>query len=263
MDKNRLRKSLSLLNLLGFLAMIAVNYLAVALPLNNKTTEELSEQYPNLFVPAAITFSIWGVIYLLIAVFIVYQLIYAFGKNHPRKSFLEKIGLLFFISSIANICWIFAWHYEIVYLSLLLMIILLGSLIAIYQRLRIGISDALNSEKYLIHLPFSIYLGWITIATIANTTALLVYLDWGRFGLSEQFWTIVVISVGIVISLAILFQRRDIFYCMVIDWALLGIIIKRNTEGTVLFHNIITISYIGIALISLGIITRLLSRKVY
>jgi len=263
MNKNLLRKNLSLLNLLGFLGMITVNYLAVTLPLNNKTTGELSDQYPNLFVPAAITFSIWGVIYLLLAVFIVYQLVYAFGKNHPRKSFLEKIGLLFFVSSLANIFWIFAWHYEVIYLSLLLMLILLGSLVAIYQKLRIGISDALNSEKYLIHLPFSIYLGWITIATIANTTTLLVHLGWGRFGFSEQFWTVVVISVGIVISLIMLFRRRDIFYCLVVDWALLGIIIKQNAAVTVIFQNIITVSYIGIALISLGIVTCLLRRKVY
>jgi hypothetical protein len=256
-------KGLSILNLLGFFGIVLINYLAVTIPLNNKTTGALADQYPNLFVPIGLTFSIWGIIYLLLAIFIVYQLVYAFRKNTPDSSFLEKTDLLFFLSCLANFSWIFAWHFERVFLSFLIMLILLLSLIAIYQRLNIGRSAASKSEKYLVNLPFSVYLGWITIATIANATALLVNLNWNRLGLSESFWTIVVIIIGLVISLMILFYRKDIFYSLVVDWALLGILIKRLTVDMVRIQSIITVISLGLVMISLGIIVQIIRKKVY
>ena len=263
MTEKRPRIFQSTLNLLGFLGTVVINGLANALPLNNKTTGELSDQYPNLFVPAGLTFSIWGLIYLLLAIFAIYQLIYAVRKNTQSTSFLERIGVLFFVSSVANIGWIFAWHYEIVPLSLLLMLILLGSLIAIYVRLNIGRAESTKTEKYLVHLPFSIYLGWITIATIANTTALLVHLNWNGFGLGEQFWTVAVIVVGIAIALTILFYRKDIFYCLVVDWAFLGILIKQVTVEATPVRSVIVIIIIGLSLITLGIIMQIIRRRIY
>jgi len=242
--------------------MVIVNALAVTLPINNKTTEQLSDQYPNLFVPAGLTFSIWGVIYILLAIFVIYGLIIAFRKDTQKLSFIENIGILFFISCLANIGWIFAWHYEILPLSLVLMLLLLGSLITIYLRLRIGKSDSTRIEKYLVHLPFSVYLGWITIATIANVTALLVDVNWNTFGLGEQFWAVAVIIVGIAIALSILFTRKDIFYCLVVDWALLGILLKRLADSTPV-QNVIVITIIGMVFISIGIITQIIRRKIY
>jgi hypothetical protein len=262
MKKSQL-KSLSILNLLSFVSMVIVNYLAVTLPLNNKTTGVLSDQYPNLFVPVGLTFSIWGIIYLLLGIFIVYQLVYAFKKDIQNSSFLEKIGILFFVSCLANFTWIFAWHFEMVPLSLFIMLILLISLIVIYQKLNIGRSEASKSEKYLVHLPFSVYLGWITIATIANATALLVNLNWNRLGLSEPFWTIAVIIIGILIAFFMLFYRKDIFYCLIVDWALLGILIKRLTVDIVRIQSIITIVCLGLIIISSGIIIQIIRKKVY
>jgi hypothetical protein len=254
---------LSILNLLGFLGTVIVNGLANALPINNNTTGELSDQYPNLFVPAGLTFSIWGLIYVLLAVFVVYQLVMVIKKDAQRSSFIERIGLLFFAASLANIAWIFAWHYEMVPLSLVIMLLLLGCLIAIYLRLNIGKSDSMKSEKYLVHLPFSIYLGWITIATIANVTALLVDIDWNTFGLGEQFWAVAVIAVGIAIALSILFTRKDIFYCLVVDWALLGILIKRLSVDTVPAQGVIITAIVGLVIISAAIIIQLIRRRVY
>jgi len=248
--------------MLGFLGVVIVNALAVTLPINNKTTEQLSDQYPNLFVPAGLTFSIWGVIYILLAIFVIYGLIIAFRKDTQKLSFIENIGILFFISCLANIGWIFAWHYEILPLSLVLMLLLLGSLITIYLRLRIGKSDSTRIVKYLVHLPFSIYLGWITIATIANVTALLVDVNWNTFGLGEQFWAVAVIIVGIAIALSILFTRKDIFYCLVVDWALLGILLKRLADSTPV-QNVIVITIVGMVFISIGIITQIIRRKIY
>ena len=258
MMKSRLL-SLSILNLIGFLGTVIVNGLANALPLNNRTTGELSDQYPNLFVPAGLTFSIWGVIYILLAIFVIYGLIAAIKKNAQKSSFIENIGILFLISCLANIGWIFAWHYEVLPLSLILMLVLLGSLITIYLRLHIGRSDSIRNEKYLVHLPFSVYLGWITIATIANVTALMVDVNWNAFG---QFWAVAVIIVGIAIALSVLFTRRDIYYCLVVDWALLGILLKRLADSTPV-QSVIVTTIIGMALISAGIVAQIMRRKIY
>jgi len=253
---------LSILNLIGFLGTVIVNGLANALPINNKTTGELSDQYPNLFVPSGLTFSIWGVIYILLAIFVIYGLVVAIRKDSEKSSFTENIGVVFFISCLANIGWIFAWHYEILPLSLVSMLILLGCLITIYLKLRIGKSDSTTTEKYLVHLPFSIYLGWITIATIANVTALLVDINWNTFGLGEPFWAVAVIIVGIAITLSVLITRKDIFYCLVVDWALLGILLKRLADSTPV-QSVIVTAIVGMVLISVGIIVQMVRRKVY
>ncbi len=263
MNKSRSVLLFAVLNSLGFLGTVIINALANILPINNKTTGVLSDQYPNLFVPAGLTFSIWGMIYLLLAIFVIYGVVVAIKKDTEKSVFIEKVSWLFFITSILNIAWIFAWHYENVPLSLLVMLLLLASLIMIYLRLSIGISDSKTSEKYLVHLPFSVYLGWITIATIANVTALLVDIKWNTFGLGEQFWTVVVIIVGIVITLFTLFKRKDIFYCLAVDWALIGILIKRLSVNTVPDQPVIITTIIGLALISAGIIIQLIRRRVY
>jgi hypothetical protein len=263
MNKSRLVLSLSILNLLGFLGTVVVNALANILPINNKTTAYLSDQYPNLFVPAGLTFAIWGLIYVLLAIFVIYQLMPSIRRDAQKVDFVQKIGPLFFISCIANIGWIFAWHYEIVPLSLVLMLILLGCLIAIYLRLNIGKSEATKSGKYLVHLPFSVYLGWITIATIANVTALLVDINWGRWGFSEQFWAVAVIIVGLAIALSILFTRKDIYYCLVVDWALLGILLKQLSVTTAPAQSIVVVTIVGLVLITGGVIAQLIRKRVY
>ncbi|MDD5038515.1 MAG: hypothetical protein PHN78_04280 [Dehalococcoidales bacterium] len=261
MDNRVSRIVLSVVNIIGFLGTILVNGLANGLPINNKTTGELSGQYPNLFVPAALTFSIWGLIYLLLAVFVVYSLLSAI-KNDDSESFIDRIGILFSLSCVANMGWIIAWHYEIVPLSLAIMLLLLGLLLAIYLRLDIGKEGPTRKEQYLVHLPFSMYLGWITIATIANTTALLVDINWTRFGLSEQFWTVAVIIVGIAIALSVLLRRQDIYYCIVVDWALLGIVIKRLADPMPV-QSVIVFSVAGMILVTAGIVMQLIRKRVY
>jgi len=263
MDKSRLVLSLSILNLLGFLGTVVVNALATILPINGITTGELSDLYPNLFVPAGLTFAIWGLIYVLLGIFVVYPLIPSVRRDAQKVYFVQRIGPLFFISCLANIGWIFAWHYQIVPLSLVFMLILLGCLLAIYLRLNIGKSEATRAEKYLVHLPFSVYLGWITIATIANVTALLVNINWNTWGLGEQFWAVAVIIVGIAIALSVLFTRKDIFYCIVVDWAILGILLKRISPTVEPAQSVVVVTIVGLVLITGGIIAQLIRKKVY
>jgi hypothetical protein len=262
MDKKEPQIVLSIFNVLGFAGVVVVNALANILPLNNKTTGQLSDQYPNLFVPAGLTFSIWGLIYLLLAAFVVYGMVRAL-KPDGKTSFISKIGVFFVLTCMANIGWIFAWHYEILTLSFLLMLALLGCLIAIYLRLSIGKSDASNWEKYLVHLPFSLYLGWISIATIANITALLVAANWTTFGLGEQFWAVAVITVGIAIALAAVFLRRDIYFGLVVDWALLGILIKRLAAEPTPDFNVVITAAAGLVMITGCVLFQAIRQRVY
>src|SRR6056297_2780401 len=217
-DKSKL-SILKYLNLFSLLLVILVNFLANYLPINGYNTGELSDLYPNLFVPAGITFSIWGLIYLLLTLFIVFQFIPMGENEKPKNVIIDKIGYLFFFSSLANIGWILTWHYLFVFLSLLVMIKLLLVLIKIYNNLEIGIKEY-NKKIYTIFImPFSVYLGWITVATIANVSAFLVDINWNGFGLSDIFWTVVVIIVGLIITLYTLLKRKDIASnCLGLFW---------------------------------------------
>ena len=255
------RIAYSFLNFIGFLAVVAVNAMAVILPINNRTTQALSDKYPNLFVPAGITFSIWGIIYILLALFTDYQFIVAFRRSSDERGIFEKIGILFFISCIFNVAWILAWHYEIVWLSLIIMALLLISLVSIYIRLGTGRPQVRNTEKIMVNIPFSVYLGWITIATIANVTAFLVQINWNKFGISDQLWAVIVIAVGVIITLATVFSRNDIFYCFVVIWALVGILLKRIADGSMPDQIVIIASIVGISIVGLGIIVQLIRKK--
>jgi hypothetical protein len=255
------RITYSFLNFIGFLAVVMVNAMAVILPINNRTTQELSDKYPNLFVPAGITFSIWGIIYIFLFAFIIYQFIVAFRKSSLERDIFEKIGILFFISCILNVAWILAWHYEIVWLSIIIMVLLLISLISIYVRLGTRGTQVRNTEKILVNIPFSVYLGWITIATIANATAFLVQINWNKFGISDQLWTVIVIAVGIIITLATVFSRNDIFYCFVVIWALAGILLKRMADSSMPDQMVIIASIAGMSIVGLGVIVQLIRKK--
>ena len=261
--KNRMVLSLAILNLLGFVGTVIVNALANILPINNITTGEVSDLYPNLFTPAGLTFSIWGLIYILLAIFVTYQLLPSVRRDPQKAEFIQNIGPFFFISCLANMGWIFAWHYQNIALSLVLMLVLLGSLLTIYLRLHVGTTEVMQAIKYLVHLPFSVYLGWITIATIANVAALLVDMNWGTFGLGQQFWTITVIIVGIGITLGMLFTRKDIYFSLVVDWALLGILLKRLSDTTIPDRGVVAVTIAGLAIITTGIVVQAARRKVY
>ena len=223
MDTGKDNRLLQITNVVGFVAVVVVNILANALPINGKTTAELSDSYPNLFVPAGYVFAIWGVIYLLLLAFTIYQA----SPSRRGARFLDRIGWLFSLSCAANVVWIFLWHYELLFPSLVAMFGLLGSLILIYLRLDIGRGSPPREERLYVHLPFSVYLGWITVALIANVVAALVSINWDGFGLGEVTWTVAMIAVAVVLTLLNIQTRGDIGYALVIIWALGGIVAKQ------------------------------------
>ena len=249
------KRLLQIGNILAVIITILINTLAVILPLNGKTTQELSDNLPNLFVPAGITFSIWSIIYILWIVFAIYQARDLFKKEEINMPFLQQITFLFIISSIANSAWIFLWHYEYVALSLLMMLILLFSLLAIYTRLNIGRSIGSMAERLCVHVPFSVYLGWITVATIANITAFLVSVNWDGFGISELNWTIIIIAVATLLTILMLVLRKDIAFSLVVLWAFFGIWMKRTTlPNTAIDANVATTITIAIITIAIGLL---------
>jgi benzodiazapine receptor len=221
MNKNVLRQSV---NVLAVIATIVVNGLANALPLNGQNTGEISDRFEVYFVPAGYVFSIWGLIYVGLIAFAVFQALPA-QRDNPR---LRRVAYLFTASCLANIAWLFLWHYEQFPLTLLAMLALLASLILIYLRLEIGRAVVTNAELWLLHITFSVYLGWITVATIANATSLLDYWNWSGWGVSDEAWTVIMLFAGGSIASAVSLTRGDIAYTLVIVWALVGIAVKHG-----------------------------------
>ncbi|MFX0025974.1 MAG: hypothetical protein ACFE8M_06125 [Candidatus Hermodarchaeota archaeon] len=249
MEKNK-KLVLQILNILTFIAVVVINYLAISLPLGGKTTQQLSDEIENLFVPAGLTFSIWGIIYILLGLFSVYQLRDIFKSDKIEMPYLEKVSYFFIISNVANFTWIILWHYQLVPLSLIAMLIILVSLLLIYIRLNIGKSEVSRIEKIAVHIPFSVYLGWITVATIANVTAVLVVSGVESYGLLAEILTIFVIAVAVIITYAMLIVRKDIAYSLVVIWASLGIFLQQLELNLLIAITALT----AVVLILIGIV---------
>lgn len=216
-------KARQIINILTFVGVVVVNALANALPLNNITTGEISDSFPVLFTPAGYVFSIWGLIYLLLFGFVIYQALPS-QRDNPR---LERVGYWFAASNVFNGIWIFLWHYGYFTLTLVAMIGVLVSLLITYLRLGIGKTQVSTREKLFVNLPFSVYLGWISVATIANTSITLYNLDWNRFGIAPEIWTVIVLLVATNLGTLMLFRRGDIGYLLVLVWAFAGITVKQ------------------------------------
>lgn len=220
-----------ILNLLTLLLTITVNGLANALPINNRETGEISDSFNALFTPAGYVFAIWGVIYLALGVFAVWQLLPAQRDNQR----LDRIGPWFIIANLANGAWIFAWHYLQFTLSLIIMVVLLIALLVIYTRLQIGVKPVSPKERWFVDTPFGIYLGWISVATIANVSSVLIDLGWNGFGISAEIWTVIMIVIAVVLGILMTWRRQEIAYPLVLVWAIFGI--NQNMVGGALVHT--------------------------
>lgn len=221
-------KTLAIANIIGFISTLVVNYLANSLPIWGINTGQLSDLYPNLFTPAAITFSIRGVIYLGLLGFIIRQAMDAFKKRSTWIT--EHIGIRFLLSCAANIGRIFARHHQQVLLSVIIIIAFLITVIMLVRRAKVGQRIGTVRDKRLVQVPFSIYLGRLLVAVIANITAWMVNmgvpqdLRW----ISGQGWTMIKIIIASFLAVFILFKRNNVPLGLVVIRALIGIIIKRS-----------------------------------
>jgi len=224
-----MKRWLPWINIATALVALAVNVLANALPLNGQNTGAISDKFKVFFVPAGYVFAIWGVIYIGWLAFTVYQALPA-QRNNPR---LQRIGWLFALSNLANAVWLFTWHYELFPLSVVVMLSLLLLLIPSYLRLDIGRARVPTIEKWCVDIPFSIYLGWISVATIANITDLLYYWKWDGWGIAPQVWAVIMLIVASALALAMTWTRGDVAYLLVIVWSFVGIAVKQSAAPLV------------------------------
>jgi len=245
------------LNIVAFVLTVLVNGLAGSTTiLGGKNTAQISDANPTLITPAGYVFSIWGVIYILLGIFIVFQAL----PSEQGKDFQKRIGLLFVLSSLLNITWLFLWQFEYLSLSVVLMFLLLATLILTYMRLRIGKSVVSLREKLAVHVPFSVYLGWITIASIANVAVTLVSVNWDGFGISPETWATLIIIVALLITIIVTATRKDVAYGLVIIWALVGIAVKQSENQNIVMITQTSAIIVTITLAATILLARLKGR---
>lgn len=248
---------MKILNTLFFVTMIVINALANTVTIGGNKTGSVSEKYPNLFTPSPVTFSIWGIIYIFVGMFIVYQ--FTATKEHSA-ALQDSIRYWFIISCIANIAWIFLWHYEYIELSMIAMLGLLFSLIIL--NINLGKMVPATIWDRLTIYGFNIYLGWICAATIANVSVMLVKLGWNGFGLPEQFWMVLVILVGTVLGICFALVGNRIFATAAIIWAYAGILLKYFMQGSnKSYPFVVTITILCVLLMAVVMICGIVEKK--
>ena len=238
-------------NILSVALAITVNVLAVALPLNGQNTGAISDRFKVYFVPAGYVFSIWGIIYIGWIAFAVYQALPA-HKESPR---LRSLGTLFALSGVFNAAWLFCWHYNRFGLSVLVMLTLLGLLIASYLKLNIGRTAGSAAERWCIDVPFGLYLGWITVATVANITDWLYYVHWNGFGIDPQAWAVLMLVVSGVLGGLMARTRHDAAYLFVLVWAFIGIAVKQ-AAAPVVAGSAVVLALVAVGLAVYAIVDR-------
>ena len=252
-----------LLNIIAYIFMVTLNALSITIPLGGKTTQELSDMYVNPFTPIGFTFSIWSVIYTLLLIFSIIPLLNTLrGKEQKNKIVNKNIGYLYATSCLLNGLWILAWQYQHVFTSVIIMLCLLVTLIKTYIEIRKNTTALTWNDKYITFPAFSLYLGWISVATIANITAWTVSIGWSGWGISMIDWTSIMVVVATLLGITLLLKYRDIFFNLVVIWALYGIMYKRISIDPVVYGSIITTAQICIAFIA-GAITTSINNKKY
>ena len=257
-------KALAVLNAVALLVQMGLSIMAQIRLLAPYNVAGVSDKYPSLFTPAAITFSIWELIYLLLVAFCAYHIIMAWAKpaTHPANKDIERIGGWFILTNLAAAFWLMAWTNEELSLSLILISLQLICLIAIH--LRVGIYDTRSSaaSKWLTQFPLSIYFGWITVAAIANASSYLNVTDWDGWGLDPIDWTNIVIGVTVFITILVMTTLKNVIFGLVVAWWLYGIILKRMEVDAVLYFHIVRTAWIGIAVLGLVMVLRIIKNRV-
>ncbi len=210
---------------------ITVNALANILPINGLETGVISDNFPVLFTPAGYVFSIWGLIYTGLIAYTIYQALPSQRAN-PR---LRAIGWLYVVSGLANSLWIFLWHYLQFGWSVLVIAVVLVSLALIYARLYPSRWSVSRGELWTTHIPFSVYLGWLTVATVANMAVWLYDLGWSGAPLTPALWTVTMLAVATVLGLFFGLRLRDGAYVLVLVWAFAGIWVKQSATPLVAY----------------------------
>ncbi|MBW4492225.1 MAG: tryptophan-rich sensory protein [Oscillatoria princeps RMCB-10] len=222
----------SFANLMAILAAFGVNVLANIAPINGLSIGAISNQFFSevLIIPANYTFAIWGLIYLGLIAFGIYQVLPAQRQN----PLLRRTGYLLVVASLSQIVWVLLFQYRLFPLSVVAMLGILLPLIALYLRLGIAPQRVSRAEKWFVRVPLSIYLAWICVATIVNVAIALYSLGWNGWGAGAPIWTVLVMAVGAAIAANIALGRADIAYALVTVWAYVGIAVRQASQPLIL-----------------------------
>ncbi len=233
-----MKKTLQIANIIAFVATVFVNYLSNTGAINNTTIGDISDASKNLFTPAGYAFSIWGIIYLMLLGFVIYQSRSLFTKVRDDE-FIIKTGWWFVLSCFSNMMWITFWLYGFMEFSILAIFVLLFSLLKIVMQNRMELWDAPISVIALLWWPFVFYSGWVTVASIANVAAYLKSMDWNAWGFSEVSWAITMIIIAGIINLVVTWKRNMREFALVGVWALAAIAVANwEVSQTVAFAAI-------------------------
>ncbi|MHA6280711.1 tryptophan-rich sensory protein [Salinimicrobium sp. CAU 1759] len=238
-------KTLQIANIIAFIAMVALSYISNTGFINGETMASVSAEYKNLFTPAGYAFSIWGLIYLGLGVFVIFQAISVRGKK-----LVPKIGWWFVISCLLNMSWIFAWLYHYIDTSVIIMVLLLLSLLIIVFRTRMELDDEPLPVIAFFWWPFSFYSGWISVALIANVAAYLTSIGWDGFGISEVTWTVLMIIVAGIIHVSITWTRNMREFALVGAWGIIAVGIANKGDVNLIYYTAIAAA--AVILISSG-----------
>ena len=208
-----------------FIGVIAVNALANILPINGYNTGQISAFYPNAFVPAGFTFSIWGVIYTLLLTYTIAYTFYTMQRNAPKSviDFIDKVHPFYLLTCILNMAWIIAWHYLYLGLSLMIMLAFLFTLIKLFITISKEKFELRPFYRFWIYHPFVVYLGWISVATIANFTALFVGIGWQGEPFAPTTWSILLMAIALILGIVLVGLKKEPAYGFVLAWAFYGI----------------------------------------
>lgn len=242
-------KSLAIYNLLSVVAVIYINYYSVIFGINGNTVGKLSNRYDNLFTPASFAFSIWGIIFLSLAIFSIYHIIDAFFLKKNEETFL-KIGYRFLVANLCNCLWVVVWLYEWTGISVIVMTVILVSLLSAILHVDKKSVFGSFTRSALIWFPILIYSGWINVAIVANVSAFLSKLGWEGGFLSEAQWAIALVSVATVLNLVVLFKKGYWQFALVGIWALFAIYSRH--QGS--FSSIATVAAAGAVCIGVSIV---------
>lgn len=240
-------------NVLAFVVTLIVNGLANTTILGGRTTGAVSDLYPTLITPAGYVFGIWGIIYTLLLIFLIYQVL----PKQRDKPFLRDFSFLFILSCVLNVVWIFLWQYDYIIWSVVPMFALLASLAAIYLRLRVGKANVPLKEKVCVHLPFSVYFGWITVAAAANVAAALSQSGWVKWTSADAVWGSLAMAVVLVVTLVVVAARKDVAYGLVVVWALVGIAVKQSAEPNIVLTAEVGAIIAAIAVVAVAVYSKL------
>lgn len=251
----------------SIITLIVMNYLSNVGAFGGKTNKEISDKYHTLITPAGYAFSIWGIIFLGLLAFAVYQ---GLGTQRTNPRFRD-IGWWVVLNAVCNAIWSPLFNNEQIGIALVVILVMLFSLVIIEQRLleqkhgpivsadpdnTLPESSASSTQTWLARIPFSIYFGWLTVATILNVTVYLKSTDFSLMGLSEQTWAVAMLIVGVAVGTVVFNRFRSVAYILVFAWAYIAIAVEQQS-----YSQIQITAGLGAAVAVVLAITGLVSRK--